>query len=141
MHVLSGAALVAIFTGLALLHVYWGVGGKLASEGSVPIEDGRPLLDPGPLSCAMVAAALFAAALVAAMRAGMLSLGIPDWVARVGIWAIAAVFAARAVGEFRYVGFFKRVRGTLFARRDTLVYSPLCLLIALLAAGLGLSSP
>jgi hypothetical protein len=34
------------------------------------------------------------------------------------------------VGEFKYVGFFKRVRGTRFATLDTLVYSPLCLLLA-----------
>jgi hypothetical protein len=35
----------------------------------------------------------------------------------------------RAVGEFRYVGLFKRVRGTKFAVLDTFVYSPLCLLL------------
>ena len=37
----------------------------------------------------------------------------------------------RAIGDFKYVGFFKRVRGSKFARMDTLVYSPLCLLLAL----------
>jgi hypothetical protein len=37
---------------------------------------------------------------------------------------------ARAIGEFKYVGFFKRVRGSRFARRDTLLYSPLCLWLA-----------
>jgi hypothetical protein len=31
------------------------------------------------------------------------------------------------VGELRYVGFFKRVRNTSFARMDTLLYSPLSL--------------
>ncbi len=141
MQVLLAAVLVAIFTGLALLHLYWGVGGRLASDGSVPTEDGRPLFEAGPLSCAAVAAALVAAALCCAMRTGMLETGMPDWVARVGTWVIATVFAARAIGDLRYVGFFKRVRGTLFARRDSLVYSPLALLIALFAAGLALSSP
>jgi lipopolysaccharide/colanic/teichoic acid biosynthesis glycosyltransferase len=37
---------------------------------------------------------------------------------------------ARAVGEFKYVGFFKRVRDSKFATLDTFVYSPLCLLLA-----------
>lgn len=141
MHVLLAGVLVVIFIVLGLLHVYWGVGGRLASEGAVPTEAGRPLFDPGPLSCAVVAAALFAAALCCAMRAGMLGTGMPGWVPRVGTGLIAAVFAARAIGDLRYVGFFKRVRGTLFARRDSLVYSPLALLIALFAAGLALSSP
>ena len=36
----------------------------------------------------------------------------------------------RAIGDFRYVGFFKRVRGSRFARMDTTLYSPLCLALA-----------
>jgi hypothetical protein len=38
---------------------------------------------------------------------------------------LAALFGARAIGERRYVGFFKRVRGTAFAWWDTRVFSPL----------------
>jgi hypothetical protein len=37
---------------------------------------------------------------------------------------------ARAVGDFRYVGFFKRVRDSRFATLDTRVYSPLCFVLA-----------
>jgi hypothetical protein len=37
-------------------------------------------------------------------------------------------------------GFFKVVKGTPFAEWDTCLYSPLCLLLALLAAGLAWSS-
>jgi hypothetical protein len=44
--------------------------------------------------------------------------------------ALALGLLARAIGEFRYVGFFKRVRGSRFARLDTLLYSPLRLLLA-----------
>lgn len=36
----------------------------------------------------------------------------------------------RGVGEFRYVGLFKRVKGSRFARNDTRFYSPLCLMLA-----------
>ena len=47
--------------------------------------------------------------------------------------AIAAgvVFLLRAVGEFRYVGFFKRRHGTRFATLDTWLFSPLCAFIGL----------
>jgi hypothetical protein len=45
-------------------------------------------------------------------------------------YALALGLAARAVGEFKYVGFFKRVRGSRFATLDTWIYSPLCLLLA-----------
>ena len=40
--------------------------------------------------------------------------------------------ALRAIGDFRYVGFFNRVRDTGFARLDTLAYSPLCAGLAVL---------
>jgi hypothetical protein len=49
---------------------------------------------------------------------------------RVGTFGVGAVLAARAVGDFRLVGLFKRVRGTRFARYDSLVYTPLCLALA-----------
>jgi catechol 2,3-dioxygenase-like lactoylglutathione lyase family enzyme len=41
------------------------------------------------------------------------------------------VFLLRAVGDFRLVGFFKRVRGTPFARWDTRLFSPLCVALGL----------
>lgn len=72
---------------------------------------------------------LLFAGLVAA-TAGILPLGFPPvalfWLS----YALAVGLLARAVGEFKYLGFFKRVRGTKFATLDTLVYSPLCLLLA-----------
>jgi hypothetical protein len=42
------------------------------------------------------------------------------------------------VGDLRLVGFFKRVRDTRFARRDTLFYSPLSLALGLALLGLAL---
>ena len=96
----------------------------------------KPLGSAGLLA-RRVGAALAAAGLVTTCRAGLFCAGLPPWMARVGIWVIALTFAARAVGEFRYVGFFKRVRGTRFAQRDTWIFSPLCVLIALMAAVVG----
>ncbi|MBU0742185.1 DUF3995 domain-containing protein [bacterium] len=42
----------------------------------------------------------------------------------------------RAGGDFRYCGFFRRVRGTGFSRNYTLVYSPLCAVMSALAVWL-----
>jgi hypothetical protein len=42
----------------------------------------------------------------------------------------------RAAGNLRSFGFFKTVKGTPFAQWDIWLYLPLCLLLALLAAGL-----
>ena len=48
-----------------------------------------------------------------------------------GNLAIGIVMLVRAVGDFKYVGFFKKIEGTIFAQNDTRYYSPLCLLISL----------
>jgi hypothetical protein len=45
-------------------------------------------------------------------------------------YLLAAGLFARAVGDFRFLGFFKRVRGTRFATLDYFLYSPICLLLA-----------
>jgi hypothetical protein len=52
---------------------------------------------------------------------------------RYGSWFIPVVFLLRAVGEFRYVGFFKKIKNTSFAKMDSQYYSPLCLAVGVLA--------
>lgn len=47
-----------------------------------------------------------------------------DALAGVGI-----LFLLRAIGERRYVGIFKRVRGTPFAKNDDRVFVPLCIFV------------
>jgi len=46
------------------------------------------------------------------------------------------MFALRASADLNAFGFSKTIRGTLFARWNTWLYSPLCVVIAVLAAGL-----
>jgi hypothetical protein len=74
--------------------------------------------------------ALFFFAVLVAATAGMVSIGLPSVVLSGLSYALALGLLARAVGEFKYVGFFKSVRGSRFATLDTLVYSPLCILLA-----------
>jgi hypothetical protein len=135
------AILCLVFAALAALHFYWAAGGRLALQGALPTVGGRPLFAPGPWAAGAVGCALIAAATVCALRGGLLSLALPAWFSRLGTWVLVLLFAMRAIGEFRYVGFFKRVRGTLFARRDSLIYSPLCTLISALAAVLAVLAP
>lgn len=46
---------------------------------------------------------------------------------------LSIVFALRAVGDFRCVGIFKSLGDDPFRSRDTWLFSPLCLAIALAA--------
>lgn len=132
------AVAAAILLALSALHVYWATGGRWAINVAVPSFEGRPLFRPG-------AAGTFAVAVLLALAAWVLigrhvdSTYPSRWVYVVGAWCVAAAFTLRAIGDFRYVGFFKRMRGaalanTPFAIWDDKLFSPLCLTLALLVA-------
>ena len=122
--------LALVFTALAVLHVYWAaVGG--AGAAVVPTRgDGAPPFRPGRLATLAVAGALFMSAVVVLARAGRVRLPGPATLYRAAAWGRGGVLLLRAVGDFRYVGFFKRERASAFARRDTALYSPLCAALA-----------
>ena len=119
--------LSAILSVLALIHIYWAAGGRWAVNQVTPkLADGQPMFVPGPVATLAVAALLlFAAAISASVVFGEFR----QWL----MYAMALAFALRAIGEFRYCGFFKRIRSTEFAYWDTRVYSPLCVVMAALA--------
>jgi hypothetical protein len=142
MTALLSAILAAVFAALGLLHVAWAFGGRLAGSAVIPATaDGKPTFAPGPFSTLAVAVALFAAAALVTWRGGWWQLPLPFVLARAGCWLLAVLFLLRAVGEFRYVGLFKRVRGTRFARWDSRLFTPLCLVISVLTALLAWSAP
>ncbi len=136
--VFIASLLTFIFSVLSALHWYWAFGGKWGLDGVVPSVDGKPTFSPGRLPTIVVACALLIAGLVCLWRVGVIAVGLPVWIPSSGVWVLAVVFFARAVGDFRLFGFFKWVRDSEFARRDTLIYSPLCALISALVLWLGI---
>lgn len=115
---------------IGAVHFYWAAGGAAWKAGAIPSRNGKPVLTPGASSTALVGVALVGMAAVVGSTAGLLPSPFPAGLLRGASAFLALVFAARAIGEFRYVGFFKRVRGSVFAGRDTWLYSPLCLLLS-----------
>lgn len=121
-----------IFLLLTLLHIYWALGGKWGGHFAVPTDpNDKPLFKPGPFATLIVAGGLLLFSWIDLSAIGWLR---PEAVLKYIRWAllgIALIFLVRAVGDFRYVGFTKSKRKTLFAYWDTRFYSPLCLLISL----------
>jgi hypothetical protein len=132
-----GILLAVIFAALGLLHLYWAAGGRWGHGATVPSSGGKRLFSPSLLGTVMVALALLSAMAVILGRIGVWGAFVPAWVFACGVWGISVIFFLRSVGEFKYVGFFKRVRGTKFARWDTWLLSPLCLFISVVAGVLG----
>jgi Protein of unknown function (DUF3995) len=139
--VLLALGVAAVLLGLAVIHVYWAIGGRLGAGAAVPETAGRPAFTPSPNATLSVALGLTVAALVVLGRVQVWrSSLIPPAAFSAGTWVLAGVFLLRAVGDFRLVGFFKRVRGTRFATRDTFLYSPLCLALGLSLVGIARSA-
>ncbi len=123
----------AILSALSIVHFYWAFGGSYAKAGALPSSaNGKPMLSPRPFLTAAVGAALFAMAGLVGAAAGLRPAFVPPALVKVPTGLLAAVFLARGLGDFRYVGFFKSVKGSLFARRDTYFYSPLCVVLAVM---------
>jgi hypothetical protein len=129
--------LTLVFAALGALHVYWALGGRTGGDAAVPTgAGGAALFTPSPAGTVAVAVALALAAWIAAVSGGLARAVGPRSLYAVGAWGLAAVLLARAVGDFRYVGLFKRVRGTPFAAMDDRLYTPLCAALALAVAWL-----
>ena len=117
-----------ILAGLSALHFYWAFGGRYGWDKAVPYKDAEPLFTPGKAATLLVAVALLLfSGLALLLRWPAAELG--AWPRYLG-WLLAGIFLLRAVGDFKYCGFFKRLRGTEFAVRDSFFYSPLCLFLS-----------
>ena len=108
--------LAVVFGGLAALHLSWARGSS-SSRGylaALPTRaDGQPLFLPGPLACAAVALLLSLAGLLAIGAEGSLDLGpLPQALVRALAGAAGGVLLLRAVGDFRWGGFFKSNRSS-----------------------------
>lgn len=131
---IGAAFAIAVLVAVAAIHFYWAGGGRFGSSAAVPERGGKPAFVPGKPATAFVGLALIAAAVLIGMRVGLVETSMAPGTVLVLVWLIAAIFAGRAVGDFRMVGFFKRASPSRFARLDTILYSPLCAVLALAIA-------
>jgi hypothetical protein len=122
------STLASLLFVLALFHVSWAFGRRFGASMVIPQVEGRPTISPGRGATLGVAVLLFGATLVA-LAQGHLLVGLPSVPVHWAALAAGTVFLLRALGEFRLVGFFKRVRDSNFARWDTWCFSPLSALM------------
>ncbi|MEA3038621.1 MAG: hypothetical protein QOE79_1134 [Sphingomonadales bacterium] len=134
---------LAIIAFAAAFHFHWALGGRVGFSVSLPQRpDGSPVmahrLPSWRPAAGAVALGLAALAWLLLAYAGHLPLPLPRGLVRLALLAAAAAFAARALVPNRYVGLFKSLRTTRWARYDTRLYSPLFLLLGLLLAWIAL---
>ncbi len=120
-----------IFIIVAGFHYYWVFGGKYGMNAVLPeIESsGKKAFVPSKIATAVVATLFLSVGLFFILTVFQTHL-LPINITTYTLYAIAGVTFIRAIGDFKYVGFFKKKSNTLFAINDTRYYSPLCIAIS-----------
>lgn len=135
--------LFMIFLFLSGIHVYWAFGGQWGNGAVIPTQDDHgKVMMPGIVPTLIVASGLLGFGLVVLLNVVVLDFKLPLWldiIHKYGLWVITGIFILRAIGEFNYVGFFKKYNQTRFGKNDTKYYSPLCLTIGILTIIMELS--
>lgn len=122
----------AVFLSLGILHFHWAVGGTYGFANALPTKiTGERVLNPKKIDSAIVAFGLTAFALFYFFQSGLLNFSRVEWIFKYGGWIIPVIFLLRAIGDFKYIGFFKSIRKTEFGKLDSIFFSPLCLVIGI----------
>ncbi|WP_323758458.1 DUF3995 domain-containing protein [Roseivirga sp.] len=117
---------------LGLIHFNWVLGGKWGFEVALPTnEAGKRVLNPKKLDSLIVGLGLSAFGAFYLFQAIYTAIEMPSWLTTYVGWIIPSIFLLRAIGDFKFVGFFKTIKSTPFAKMDTKLFSPLCLFMAL----------
>ncbi|WP_337098631.1 DUF3995 domain-containing protein [Paenibacillus sp. YIM B09110] len=130
--VLASIVSVLLFA-IGAVHLYWMLGGRKGMAIALPSRgdgSGQPLFKPGRFEIGAVIVLFWAAVMLILMYADLIPVIGPQQLPRLAAWTLAIVFAIRAIGEFHYLGLFKKHRNSPFGRLDTYVYSPLYLVMA-----------
>jgi len=113
---------------ISLIHFYWAFGGKVGLDVALPTKDGKLLINPSKVLIFLVAVIfVFFSIIVYFLQFNSFN---TEYTIYMG-WFLSAIFIARAIGDFRAVGFFKKIYSTKFSGYDTKYFSPLSLFIGL----------
>ncbi|GAA3511571.1 hypothetical protein GCM10022393_26680 [Aquimarina addita] len=124
--------LFAVFSSLGFIHFYWLLGGKWGLEKVIPTKENQTsTLSIPKFATLIVAVVLLLFGLIYLVKSGLINVQIPNLVTKYGYWIIPSVLTLRAIGDFKYVGFFKKIKNTEFAKADSKWFVPLCLIIGI----------
>ncbi len=127
----AAIAAASAFIALGGLHAIWAAGGTWPftdKESLSEIVWGGPASTfPSPAATLVVTLLLGVAALLVTGRAGIWGAQVPPWVFSVGTWGVATVLLLRAL-----IGLMSIGSDSSNATMDLVLYSPLCLVLAVL---------
>lgn len=118
---------------VSLIHVYWAFGGRWGTRATLPVkEDGAStVFVPPTLITLIVSFFILLFSIILLAQSGYLPFYHPDALTKWGCILIASIFILRTIGDFHYIGIFKKIKGTHFSKYDRWMYIPLCLYLAI----------
>jgi hypothetical protein len=123
-----------IFILLSFLHIYWALGGNRGMSAVIPsVSENQRFYKPNIYATFSIGGLMGLFALVTIGNLNIFISYIPVSYFQYATIGIGVIFIIRAVGDFTYIGFFKKATGTAFAKNDTRYYMPLCIIIAFIS--------
>ncbi|MFC4323658.1 DUF3995 domain-containing protein [Litchfieldia salsa] len=126
--------LSVIILGLvSVLHFYWLFGGTWGFQSSLPEKvEGGTVFTPRGIETLIVAVGLIGAAFILLAQNNLIPFFLPNSFTKWSSIILTVIFLLRAIGDFKYLGFSKRIKNTNFSKYDTKLYTPLCLFLGLI---------
>lgn len=122
-----------VFVVLSAFHFYWFKGGRWGTDYVFPTKDKESKAPPIPMFATLIVGlGLALMGVLYLAKGGMVGIPMPYWIEKYIYWFIPAIFILRGIGEFKYVGIFKKIKDTKFAQADTKIFVPLCFFIGVL---------
>jgi hypothetical protein len=132
-HTILESILIIVFLTISIIHFYWVFGGLKGLSKALPTDEkGKRIFNPGKIETAIVGLGLLFFAIYYSTKAGILELDVPKLIVDYSGWIISSIFILRAIGEFKYVGFFKKIKHTEFGKFDSKYFSILSLTIGII---------
>ena len=122
-----------MFIVLSVIHFYWAFNGEKGINIALPTnENGKRVLNLKKIEIFIIGIGLLFFALYYFLRTRLLEIEFPELIIEYSGWVISSIFIVRAIGDFKYVGFFKKIKNTEFGKFDTKYFSCISLLIGLI---------
>lgn len=100
-----------VFFLLAIIHFNWFLGGTLGFDVALPTnEEGKRVLNPNEIDSFIVGLGLFVFGFFFLIKGNIVKFYLPSWMINYTGWVIDGIFLLRAIGDFKYVGFFKKMK-------------------------------
>lgn len=118
-----------IMSVVSLFHFYWAFGGNYGLSSAGPVLEGKKKFIPSNILTFIVACILFGLAALSIQLIWPFK-PLRDFVSYVGYFC-SFVLIIRGIGDFKYVGLFKKVYNSNFAELDTKYFSPLIVFLGI----------